>query len=116
MMQTLIEGLRKIVVFVLLMELVLQMQQGKQYEPFVKVLIGIMVVYSVAGWFLGMESAADLQIWDNDWYDTFIRQSETILEQNDSDIEDMRTENAEITIPKIPEICVDNIEPISNIR
>ena len=74
-MDFIIDGIRKIVVLVLLMELVLQMQSGKQYEPYIKMLIGIMVVYSIvsgiSGVFAGITSfkMAPMQefIWSGDW-------------------------------------------------
>ena len=51
-MQDVIEGIRKVVVLILLMELVLQLGADKEYEPYMRLLIGIMVVYSlVAGIF-----------------------------------------------------------------
>ena len=46
-MQYIIEWIRKIVLLVLLMEVVLQLQAGKQYEDYIKMLIGIMVIYSL---------------------------------------------------------------------
>lgn len=75
-MQFLLDGIRKIVVLVLLMELVIQMQPGKAYEPYIKMLVGIMVVYSIAGGisdvFAGITSFSikpmQEYVWNNDWY------------------------------------------------
>lgn len=74
-MEFIIDGIRKIVVLVLLMELVVQMQSGKQYEPYIKMLIGIMVVYSIvsgiSGVFAGITSfeMAPMQefVWNGEW-------------------------------------------------
>jgi hypothetical protein len=52
-MPLLLEWIRKAVVLVLLMEVVLQMQAGKQYESYLKMLIGIMVVYNLVSGILG---------------------------------------------------------------
>lgn len=46
-MQHVIEAVRRIVVLVLLMEFVLRMQSGKQYEAYIKMLVGVMVVYTI---------------------------------------------------------------------
>ena len=55
-----VDWIRKAVVLVLLMEVVLQLQAGKQYESYLKMLVGIMVVYSITvgtfGAFFKMEA------------------------------------------------------------
>lgn len=74
-MQFIIDGIRKIVVLVLLMELVIQMQSGKQYESYIKMLVGIMVVYSIVSGicdvFEGITSfqMAPMQefVWSGEW-------------------------------------------------
>lgn len=74
-MEFVIDGIRKIVVLVLLMELVVQLQSGKQYEPYIKMLIGIMVVYSIVSGISGVLAGitsfemAPMQefIWSGDW-------------------------------------------------
>lgn len=74
-MQILLDGIRKIVVLVLLMELVVQMQPGKSYEPYIKMLVGIMVVYSIVSGICSTFSAnmsfkmPPMQefVWNNDW-------------------------------------------------
>ena len=74
-MQFIIDGIRKIVVLVLLMELVIQMQSGKQYESYIKMLVGVMVVYSIVsgicGVFEGITSfqMAPMQefVWSGEW-------------------------------------------------
>lgn len=85
-MQFLLDGIRKIVVLVLLMELVIQMQPGKNYEPYIKMLVGIMVVYSIAAGisdvFSGITSfhMKPMQefVWNSDW--------NTAIESDDSNI------------------------------
>lgn len=88
-MQLVIEAIRKVVVLVLLMELVLQMQVGKQYESYIKMLVGIMVVYSlvvgVFGVFSDFEEVLkpmeDMQ-WSGEWLWELERQAEEIVEEN----------------------------------
>ena len=46
-MQGLIDFIRKIVVIVLLLELVMQLQPGKNYEPYLKMFVGLFLVYSL---------------------------------------------------------------------
>ena len=58
-MQSIIDGIRKLVVLVLVMELVIQLSPGKQYEPYVKILIGIMVVYSLSASIFGAISGLE---------------------------------------------------------
>ena len=74
-MQFVVEGIKKIVVLVLLMELVLQVQPGKEYEPYIKMLVGIMVVYSIfSGIFRVFGLFSDVQmepmqefVWSDNW-------------------------------------------------
>ena len=88
-MQLVIEAIRKVVVLVLLMELVLQMQVGKQYESYIKMLVGIMVVYclvvGVFGVFSDFEEVLkpmeDMQ-WSGEWLWELERQAEEIVEEN----------------------------------
>ncbi len=46
-MQWIVEWIRKIVILVLLMEVVLQLQAGRQYEAYIRMLIGLMVLYNL---------------------------------------------------------------------
>ena len=46
-MQGFIELIRNMVVIVLLIELLMQLQSGKSYEPYFKVFVGLFVVYSL---------------------------------------------------------------------
>jgi hypothetical protein len=52
-MQWIVEWIRKIVILVLLMEVVLQMQAGRQYEAYIRMLIGLMVLYNLVGGIFG---------------------------------------------------------------
>ncbi len=88
-MQVIIEGIRKIVVLVLLMELVLQLQVGKEYEPYVKMLVGIMVVYSLVAGIIGVFSGVEKMLvpmqemeWTGEWLWEFEGQAEAFTEQN----------------------------------
>lgn len=60
-MAYLIEAVKKLVVLVLLMELVIRMQSGKKYEAYIKLLVGLMVVYSVVSGVVRIFSAESLQ-------------------------------------------------------
>ena len=53
-MQWIVEWIRKIVILVLLMEVVLQLQSGRQYEAYIRMLIGIMVLYNLVGGIFGV--------------------------------------------------------------
>ena len=73
-MSWMVDWIRRAVVLVLLMEVVLQLQAGKQYESYLKTLVGIMVVYSVAasvfGAFSKVESLGSMKEfqWIEGWF------------------------------------------------
>ena len=46
-MQGLVDLIRKIVVIVLVLELILQLQPGKDYEPYLKLFVGLFVVFAL---------------------------------------------------------------------
>lgn len=112
-MQVVIDGIRKIVVLVLLMELVLQLQSGKQYEPYIKMLVGIMVVYSIVAGICGawgrLETLeiAPMQefVWSGDWS----VESEI---QEDQDDKKSSVEEIQIDGVFIGKIKIDEIETI----
>ncbi len=93
-MQILIEGIRKVVVLVLLMELVLQLQSGKQYEPYIKMLVGIMVVYSLVSGIFGVAGSFQERVlspmeefqWAGSWYFEFEAQAESEIAQAGEEI------------------------------
>ena len=107
-MQFLLDGVRKIVVLVLLMELVIQMQPGKAYEPFIKMMVGIMVVYSIVSGisdvFAGVTSfqIKPMQefVWNSNW-DEGIKGT-----TRERDMEDNRS--GEIS-PKVDEVQIEQI-------
>lgn len=122
-MQLVIEAIRKVVVLVLLMELVLQMQVGKQYESYIKMLVGIMVVYSlvvgVFGAFSDFEEVLkpmeDMQ-WSGEWLWELERQAEEIVEENLEESpgmeESLGTESnihVQVQISPVSEIVIDEI-------
>lgn len=47
MVQGLVDLIRKIVVIVLVLELILQLQPGKDYEPYLKLFVGLFVVFAL---------------------------------------------------------------------
>ena len=53
MVQVLVDLIRKIVVIVLVLELILQLQPGKDYEPYLKLFVGLFVVFALV---LGIHS------------------------------------------------------------
>ena len=89
-MQYLIEWIRKLVLLVLLIEAVLQLQAGKRYESYIKMLIGIMVVYNlVSGIFgiFGKLESIDLQPmqeyqWSQSLFSDLERQAKSQLENS----------------------------------
>lgn len=101
-MQFIIEAIRKVVVLVLLMELVLQLQAGKAYEPYIKMLVGIMVIYSlVSGVVGGVQPLQEFQ-WSGDWHTGF---EEKLKEESDE-----KQIEVEVNIPTIGEIKIDEIK------
>ncbi len=74
-MGVLIEFIRKAVVLVLVMEVLLWLQPGKNYGPYLKMLVGIMVVYSLVGGIFdvfgkfgkGIQFAFPEYAWTGDW-------------------------------------------------
>ena len=89
-MQFIIEIIRKVVILVLLMEVVLQLQSGKQYEPYIKLLIGIMVVYSLVSGIFGVwDKVEDVVLapmqefrWTGSWYLDFTKEAEEKVEKS----------------------------------
>ena len=71
------------------MEMVLQLQSGKQYEPYIKMLVGIMVVYSlisgIFGLFREIENGglAPMQEfqWSGNWYTDLEEQAKAQVEE-----------------------------------
>ncbi len=112
-MEFIIDGIRKIVVLVLLMELVVQMQSGKQYEPYIKMLIGVMVVYSIvsgiSGVFAGITSfeMAPMQefIWSGDW-DAI----GGVLEEEDADKGGIGDISSRVEEVHVKEIVIEEIK------
>lgn len=100
-MQIVIELIRKIVVFVLLMEVVLQLQSGRQYESYIRMLIGIMVVYllvrGVYGIWYSLEDSVLAPLeefqWKDDWFYVWQQEAQRITEDAEKN---MQTELDEI--------------------
>ena len=117
-MQIVIDSIKKIVVLVLLMELVIQLQSGKQYEPYIKMLVGIMVVYSIV---LGMSGMLG-RFWDfkippmqeYQWEGAWDMENTIFAEETDditSTIKEIRVETI-----KIEEINVNEIDVCGGMR
>ena len=124
-MQDVIEGIRKVVVLILLMELVLQLGAGKEYEPYMRLLIGIMVVYSLVagifGTFSGLEHIfkpmQEMQ-WIGEWMWEFEDQAEELTESvSDAEREENTGGNIEVRTECNPvsEIQIEEIR-IGEIR
>ena len=122
-MQFIIEGIRKVVVLVLLMELVLQLQSGKQYESYIKMLVGIMVIYSLVVGLFGafsnfeevLKPMEEMQ-WTGEWLWNFEQQAEELAEENSYGSygmeEDSREDgNIEVqtNISPVPEIVIEEV-------
>lgn len=88
-MQYILEIIRKIVILVLLMEVVLQLQSGKQYEPYIKMLIGIMVVYRLVSGIFDVWTKMETVVlapmqefqWTGNWYAAFEKQAQDQVEE-----------------------------------
>ncbi len=121
-MQTVIEGIRKLVVLVLVMELVLQLSPGKQYEPYMKILVGIMVIYSLTAGIFGafgslekvLEPMEDRR-WNSAWIWEIEQQAEEITEEQmpqkgTQDIENQTgSDKTQMKIPPISEIHISEL-------
>lgn len=126
-MQFIIEMIRKVVILVLLMEAVLQMQSGKQYEAYIKMLVGIMVVYSLVSGIFGVfreienGGLAPMQEfqWSGEWYagleDKAKKQVEDVMEEQSEEkkmnVQEKRIADIEvrIEIPSIAEVAIGEI-------
>lgn len=126
-MQFLIDGIRKVVVLVLLMELVLQLQSGKQYEQYIRMLVGIMVVYSLVSGIFGVFTGVEERLlapmeefqWVGDWYFSFEEQALAEMEQANEKISETSdgTQNADQASDGAGSLEVHlNIAPVSQIN
>ncbi len=111
-MQFVIEEIRKIVVLVLLMEIILQLQCGKQYEPYIKMLAGIIVIYSLVQGIFGFWNSLQINIgglfsnftWSSGW-------EEAAWDMNEAEKE---TEVIESSVIELSEIRINtHIETIT---
>ncbi len=112
-MQVFIEMIRKVVVLVLIMEVLLQLQSGKQYEPYLKMFVGLVMAYSlvvgIMGVFGRLENGTDLSFleykWSGNWnLDNFAAPTGDI-----SETENTSTEIEQVDIP-IQHIELEKIE------
>lgn len=131
-MQFIIEGIRKVVVLVLLMELVLQLQSGKQYEQYIRMLVGIMVVYSLVSGIFSVFTGVEEHLlapmeefqWAGGWYFSFedqagaeIHEAEEhiseALEHTDSIGQNQKLSDGrrvQLNVPPVSSITVDKIK------
>lgn len=125
-MQSIIEGVRKLVVLVLVMELVIQLSPGKQYEPYVKILIGIMVVYSLSasifGAISGLEKALEPmeeRIWSGSGMWEIQEHAIEMTEEQMQEITEQELQNGlpkiQVRMAPVPNLHMDDmkIEPIN---
>lgn len=109
-MQFIIEAIRKVVVLVLLMELVMQLQIGKEYASYIKMLAGIMVIYSLVSGVVSVTGNFSKNMlkpmqefqWSGDWNTGF--EENAIEAHNEKQIE------VEVNVPEINEIKIDEIK------
>lgn len=112
-MQAIMEIIRKTVVLVLIMELVMQLQQGKNYEPYLKMLVGMMMTYSlVTGIFsvfgnIGNGWTGEMPIFE--WVGNL--ELEQYGESDEQSFAEQGSENIQVDDIhiQIPEIHIDNI-------
>ena len=111
-MNLLIDFIRKAVILVLLMELVLCLQPGKQFAPYLKMLVGVMITYTLASHMIGIFSGGVGKIerifkeyeWSSNWSFALEEQAEY---ETEASLEE--TENTDIHI-SLGEVKVDNIK------
>lgn len=114
-MQLFIELIKKVVVLVLLMDLVLQLQPGKVYEPYLKMLVGVMVLYSLISGIAGVWSRA------GDWLvkplenlgwisEGYLELEKQALEQTTEEVAEEHSIRVEVSVQPIKTIQIEDIE------
>lgn len=119
-MELLIEFIRKVVILVLLMELVLCLQPGKHFEPYLKMLVGVMITYTlvshmlsaISGGLVEMEQALNQYKWASDY---FFGEKEEVDYETEVSLSEIEDTNIHISLGevnvkkvKIEEIKIEN--------
>lgn len=115
-MQWIVEWIRKIVILVLLMEVVLQLQSGRQYEAYIRMLIGIMVLYNLVGGIFGVfrkiENGGlgkmELFQWSEGWVSDLEQKAEEVVEGTEMEHESTAME-VQVNILPVTEINIREI-------
>lgn len=115
-MQYIVEWIRKLVLLVLLMEVVLQLQAGKQYEAYIKMLVGIMVIYSlVSGIFVFLGNLEQIKLepmQEFQWTENLFSELEKSVKEpfkdsmEEKDFERNKHMKVNVEIPQVSEINI----------
>ena len=120
-MQWIVEWIRKIVILVLLMEVILQLQAGRQYEAYIRMLVGLMVLYNLIGGIFGvfrkMENGGlekmELFQWSQSLFSSLEERAEGVVEdtemQNESAVVEVQVDILPVAEINIREIQVGSI-------
>ena len=116
-MQWIVEWIRRIVILVLLMEVVLQLQSGRQYEAYIRMLIGLMILYNLVSGILGafgqlenvgLEKMEVFQ-WSESLFSGLEQKADEAMEQSGKNVESLDTE-VQVNILPIAEIAVREVQ------
>ena len=120
-MQFIIELIRKVVILVLLMEVVLQLQSGKQYEGYIKMLVGIMVIYSLVSGIFGvlgkMENGGLAPMQEFRWHGNLFadlqNQAQEEMEDNNipkaEELMTISTVTIQVDVPTVGKVNIEQI-------
>lgn len=105
-MQGFIDFIRKIVVMVLILELVIQLQPGKNYELYLKTFVGLFMVYSMISGIMGgfLQGGYDVE-----WPDFEINWS---LEETKEVVEEIEQIDIFVNGIEIEKIDIERIGPL----
>lgn len=99
-MQGFIDLIRKMVVMVLILELIMQLQPGKNYEPYLKMFVGLFIVYSlVSGIFDGALQEGFYVNWPTyelEWVEEETKEDMKEIEKIEIPINQIKIEKIEI--------------------
>lgn len=113
-MQLFMELVKKVVVLVLLTDLVLQLQSGKAYEPYLKMLVGVMVLYSLISGVAGVWSEAGDRLMkpleDFGWIrEEYFELENQALEQTTEETGEKQDIRVELSVQPVADIRIEDV-------
>ena len=118
-MERIIESIRNLVVMVLVMELVIQLAPAKQYEPYMKILMGLIVVLRLTmgiwGWIDILEEGNKIIEKGNRISAEIIKKVEEDVTTEEWKVQTKDNKTDEIRIESIGEVYIENIDSIKSV-